>query len=100
MKRITTESGTQYLLDEGAKRFKRLPVYPSPYVGEAMSNVWREYEWAHRWTVIQEGTPSVGMAWHDPEPGYSMHLQYGKAFRQYILTTKVVSIEEVDNLEV
>jgi hypothetical protein len=85
MRRITTRSGTQYLIDEteGAKRFKRLTTNPNPYVDKGLND---------RWLPLLPGSVY--------EEGQSAIFIYGDdRDTQWILSTPVKTIEEVPETE-
>jgi len=83
MKKITTEHGTQYLLDEDNKRVKRTPA---SYNNLLYDTFWVEYASA---TNI-EGLPF--------QVGEKLYVTYGPGRDMpWSLSTKIISIEEVEN---
>jgi hypothetical protein len=81
MRRITTRSGTRYLIDdEGAEpRFKRLTTNPNQYVDKGLND---------RWLPLLPGSVY--------EEGHSAVFIYGEDYdTQWILSTPVKTIEEV-----
>lgn len=80
MLKMTTESGRVYLIDETehAEKFKRLSGRANPFISNTLEDVWLDLLPGSHYEV-----------------GSSAKIRYGERWSEYLLTTLVVSLEEI-----